>query len=138
MWSREYSAEADVSPAAIWRAWADVEHWGDWNSDIESIEIDGPFAVGSTIAMTPRGAEPVALRIAEAEPEVLFVDEAEVGEAVVRTTHRIERLAGNRIRVVYHTEITGPAADEVGPEIGPAITDDFPETIAALIALARG
>lgn len=137
MWSCEHTAEADVSPDAIWRVWVDVEHWGDWNSDIESIEIDGPFAVGSIITMTPGEGNPVALRIAEVRPGELFVDEAELGGAVIRTTHRIERLDEDQVRVVYRTEITGAAADEVGPEIGPAITDDFPETIAALLALAQ-
>lgn len=138
MWTREHGVEAEVSADAVWRLWADVERWGDWNSDIESVAIDGPFEVGSTIAMTPRGGPPVALRLAEVRPGELFVDEAEFGGAVIRTTHRIERSGEDRIRVVYATEISGPAAEKIGPEVGPMITDDFPETIAALVALARG
>ena len=35
-------------------------------------------------------------------------------------------------------EITGEQADGVGPEIGPAISGDFPQVIAALIALTEG
>lgn len=137
MWTYEHAVEADVAAEAIWEIWTDVERWGDWNSDIESVAIDGPFAVGSTIAMTPRGGEPVALRIVEARPGELFVDEAEFGGAVIRTAHRIELLDDDRIRIVYSTEIGGPAAEKVGPEIGPMVTDDFPETIAALVDLAR-
>lgn len=136
MWSCEHAAEADVSPEAIWQIWADVGNWGEWNSDIESIEIDGPFAAGSIISMTPRGGDPVLLRIATARPAELFVDEADLGGAVVTTTHQVERLGEDRVRVVYRTAITGPAAEDLGPEIGPAITDDFPQTIAALIARA--
>jgi hypothetical protein len=30
----------------------------------------------------------------------------------------------------------GPAADQVGPELGPAITEDFPEALDALLARA--
>jgi hypothetical protein len=33
-------------------------------------------------------------------------------------------------------EITGPAADTVGPELGPEISGDFPETLAALVERA--
>ena len=36
------------------------------------------------------------------------------------------------------TEISGPAADQVGPQLGPAITADFPQVLAALAALAEG
>ena len=53
-----------------------------------------------------------------------------------RTAHRLERLDGGGTRVTYRMEITGPAADEMGPQVGPAITADFPETMAALVALA--
>jgi uncharacterized protein YndB with AHSA1/START domain len=132
MWTNEQSIETAASPEAIWRLWSDVAGWPEWNADIEHIEISGPFAAGSAISMTPIGQDPVELRIAEAVEPDLFVDEANLGHIVVRTTHRIERLEGNRSRVTYRMEISGPAADSVGPELGPQISADFPQTLAAL------
>jgi hypothetical protein len=44
----------------------------------------------------------------------------------LRTVHRLEPAAGGRTRIIYRTEITGLAADQAGPELGPAITADFP------------
>jgi len=35
-------------------------------------------------------------------------------------------------------EITGPAAENVGPEIGSEISGDFPQVLAALAAHAEG
>jgi hypothetical protein len=137
MWSYEHAVEAEVSTAAVWEAWADVERWGEWNADIERIAIDGPFMRGARIEMTPRGAEPVVLRVAEARAGERFVDVAELAGTVVTTTHLVEPAGEGLARIVYRTEITGPAADEVGPRLGPAITDDFPETIAALVEHVR-
>lgn len=137
MWSYEHAVESDVTTDAVWEAWAEVERWGEWNADIERIEIDGPFAVGATITMTPRGGDPVSLRVAEANPGSGFVDEAEVDGALVTTAHLVEPAGEGRVRIVYRTEISGPAAAEVGPELGPAITGDFPETIAALVEFVR-
>jgi Polyketide cyclase / dehydrase and lipid transport len=137
MWRYEHAVESDVTAAAVWEAWAAVDRWGEWNADIERIEIDGPFAVGATITMTPRGGDPVALRVAEATPGSGFVDEAEVGGALVTTAHLVEPAGGGRVRIAYRTEISGPAAAEVGPALGPAITGDFPETIAALVEFVR-
>jgi hypothetical protein len=117
--------------------WSDVERWPEWNADIERIEISGPFAAGSTISMTPVGEATIELRIAEAVEPDLFVDEADLGDVVVRTTHRVERIDGARNRVIYRMEISGPAADRVGPELGPQISADFPEVIAALVELAE-
>jgi Polyketide cyclase / dehydrase and lipid transport len=137
MWTTEHMIETTASPEAIWRVWADVPRWGEWNPDIDRIELDGPFAAGSTITMTPRGQEPVELRIAEAVEPERFVDEADLGDVVVRTLHRAERLEGDRVRVLYRMEISGPAADTMGPELGPAVSADFPDVLAAPVDRAQ-
>ena len=137
MWVNEQAVETTASAEDVWALWADVAGWPRWNADIEQIELDGPFAVGSTIVMTPAGDEPVELRIAEAVEPTLFVDEADGGDFVVRTTHLVEPLETGRNRVVYRMEIAGPAGDMIGPQIGPQISGDFPQVLAALAALAE-
>jgi hypothetical protein len=137
MWTNEQSVETTAAPEQIWWLWADVAGWPEWNGDIEQIELIGPFAAGSTIVMTPIGEAPVALRIAQAVEPELFVDEADMGEIVVRTVHRVRRLDSDRARVTYRMEITGPAADTLGPQLGPEISGDFPETLAGLVARAE-
>jgi hypothetical protein len=136
MWTAERSVETTASRESIWRLWSDVATWGDWNADIERIEISGPFAAGSTIAMTPAGQDTVELRLSEVSEPKLFVDEADLGDVVVRTFHRIDPLDEGRSRVTYRMEITGPAADTVGSELGPQISGDFPEVLAALVRKA--
>jgi len=136
MWTTEHSIETTASPESIWRLWSDVATWGEWNADIERIEISGPFAPGSTIAMTPAGQETVELRVAETAEPLLFVDEAELGEITVTTFHRVDTLADARRRVTYRMEITGPAADTLGPVVGPEISGDFPDVLAALVEKA--
>jgi uncharacterized protein YndB with AHSA1/START domain len=135
MWATEHSVEATAPPEQIWRLWADVAGWPEWNGDIERIELIGPFAAGSRIVMTPVGDEAIELRIAEAVEPELFVDEADMGEIVVRTIHRVGHRLGPST-VTYRMEITGPAADTLGPQIGPEISGDFPQILAALAARA--
>ena len=137
MWAAEHSIDTSALPEHVWRLWADVPGWPEWNGDIERIELDGSFALGGRIVMTPIGQEAIELRIAEAVEPVLFVDEADLGDVVVRTTHSVEAVRDERSRVTYRMEISGPAADTLGPELGPAISADFPETLAALIARAE-
>ena len=137
MWSTEHSIETNAAPERIWLLWADVQGWPEWNADIEHVELDGPFAAGSRIVMTPSGQEPIELRIAEAAEPGLFVDEADIGDVIVRTTHGVQRVAGDRSQVSYRMEITGPQADTLGPQIGPEISGDFPETLAALVERAE-
>jgi uncharacterized protein YndB with AHSA1/START domain len=137
MWSNEASVQTSASPEQIWRLWADVESWPDWNDEIERIELIGDFESGSRILMTPFGEEQVELVIAELDEPEMFVDEVDLGDVVVRTTHSARRLGPGRTRVTYRMEITGAAADVVGPEIGPQISGDFPQVLAALVARAE-
>jgi len=129
MWTTEHSIETNAAVDAIWRAWADVSRWPEWNADIERIELTGPFAAGSTIAMTPRDQDQVQLRLSDVVEGERFVDEAEVAGTVVRTTHSIEALGEQRVRVVYRLEASGPAAEAIGP----AISADFDDTLKALV-----
>ena len=137
MWEYEHSVETTAPAEALWRHWSDMAAWPDWNDGIEKIEVDGPFLAGTTFLMTPPGDDPIPMRLVEIVPGELFTDEMDGGEFVVRTVHRLEPAADGRTRIVYRTEITGPAADQVGPGLGPAITADFPEVLAALAGLAE-
>lgn len=136
-WTCQHSIETTASAEELWRHWSDIASWPRWNAGIRAIEVDGPFAVGTTFTMTPPDGEPVRMRLTEVDPARVFTDEADGGDFVVRTVHRLEPLPDGRTRVTYRTDIVGPAADHVGPEIGPAITADFPDVLAALVGLAE-
>jgi hypothetical protein len=137
MWEYERSVETIADADALWRCWSDVAAWPEWNEGIAKIEIHGPFAVGTTFTMTPPGEDAVHMRLTEIVAGERFIDEMDGGDFVVRTVHQLERLTDGQIRVLYRTEITGPAADQIGPEIGPAITADFPDVLAALVRRAE-
>ena len=136
MWRYEHTAQAPVSPEAVWRLWSEVELWPDWNPDIETITIDGPFAAGSKFVMNPDSDEAVQMTLAEVVPGTSFTDLAEFNGLVIRTIHLMEPAEGGDLKITYAMEITGTDADTTGAEIGQQITIDFPETIAALLAQA--
>jgi uncharacterized protein YndB with AHSA1/START domain len=133
MWSTEHSVETSASPEAVWRLWADVPRWPEWNADLARAQLEGEFREGGTIRMTSNDSDVVELRIAEAVEPERFVDEAELSGITVRTTHQVEATG----RIVYRMEITGPEADTVGAELGPQISGDFPEVLHALAERAE-
>jgi len=139
MWEYEHSVEAKAKANAdqLWTLWTDMLGWPQWNAGIAAIEVDGPFAVGTSFTMTPPGEDPITMQLTEIVPGELFVDVMDAGDFLVRTVHRLDAMPAGRTRITYRTEITGPAADQVGPEIGPQITADFPAVLKALTALAE-
>jgi carbon monoxide dehydrogenase subunit G len=137
MWEYEHTIETTVASRALWEVWSDIEAWAQWSPGIAEIRVDGPFAAGTTFAMIPGpGEEPINMRLAEVVVGEQFTDVCDFGGAIVTTVHRLEPLDDGGTRVTYRTEITGSEADELGPQIGPAITADFPDVVAALVARA--
>jgi hypothetical protein len=130
-----HTVETDVPAEAIWSLYEDVSTWPSWDDGAERITRDGPFETGTTGTMKLVGQEPLRYRLAKVEPLREFVDETPVGDLVVRVSHLLEPQDDGRLRVTYSAQIAGPA--DQAREIGPMITEDFPDTMASLIAMAR-
>lgn len=128
MWTHEESMETSATPAQVWRLFADVPGWRQWNAGIERIAIHGPFAEGTTFDMQPPGSEPFTSTLLAVDENVGFTDETVIDGTRVVVHHRIAALGPGRTRVTYSTEITGPAA----AEFGPMVTGDFPDVLQAL------
>jgi uncharacterized protein YndB with AHSA1/START domain len=134
MWVHEHTAETAASPTAVWQVLRDLDRWGAWDTSLEWVRLEGPFQVGSQVTMKPNGQDPITSVIVEATENSVYADQTDMGEVTLRFSHTLEPLKGGGTKVTHRLEITGPAAEEVGPELGPAITEDFPEAMGALLA----
>jgi hypothetical protein len=67
----------------------------------------------------------------------VWTDELDAGDFVVRTVHALRPNGAGGSTITYRTEFHGPAADQAGAEMGPAITADFPDVVAGLVAVAE-
>lgn len=132
-WQAQFSIETRATPEAVWALFRDVSGWKSWNAGIESIALEGPFADGTTFVMKPPGQETFRSTLTEVRENQCFVDETCVGDLVVRVAHRIEGLQASRTRVTYALDARGDGA----AEIGPLISADFPDVLAALAAAAE-
>ncbi|MFF0293089.1 SRPBCC family protein [Kitasatospora sp. NPDC004614] len=137
MWQHEHTADTTAAPHAVWAVLSDLNAWPSWDTSMESVTLDGPFAVGSKVAMTPTGQEPIVSVITRIEENHVYADETEFGGTTLSFWHTLTALPDGGTRVLHRLEITGPDADGLGPELGPMITEDFPEAMAGLLAQAE-
>ena len=86
--------------------------------------------------MKPKGQDPITSVILEASENRRYADQTDLGDVTLRFSHTLQPLAGGGTEVTHRLEITGPATDQLAPQLGPAITEDFPEAMAALVARA--
>ena len=139
MWTYEHSLETRVGSKAVFEILRDTDRWREWNGGVERIDLDGPFATGTKGVMVIPDQGSLPFRLAWVGEGRGFEDETEVpgAEVVVRVRHSLEPLPTGGTRITYRATVEGPAADTLGPEIGPAVTADFPEVMAALAARAE-
>jgi len=133
MWTHEETIETSAPPIRVWELFADITRWKDWNAGIETIEIHGPFEVGTTFTMQPPGQDALTSTLVEVKPNDCFSDETVLGATRVVVNHQLVPLSSGGTRIIYSTEIAGPEADEVGP----MVTSDFAAVLAALKRLAE-
>ena len=137
MWTTEHAADTDITPAAVWAALRDL-HAGEVTSESgDTFEIHGPFAVGTELTVTPKGQDSFTSMIIEIVENEAYADRTEFDGLTLLFRHTLKELPDGGTRVAHRLEIAGPAADKVGPELGPQISDDFPTAMADLLAIAR-
>jgi uncharacterized protein YndB with AHSA1/START domain len=137
MWTVEYHGESSAERATVFAVLADAVRWPEWNAGVRRIDLDGPFTAGTTATMVlPDGTE-LPFRLAWVDPDRGFEDVTEVPDAgvVVRVAHELATRPGGGTRITYRCTVEGP--DEVSAQVGPAVSADFPEVIAALAARAE-
>jgi hypothetical protein len=133
MWTHEQSIEIDATPAQIWAVFAAVHGWTRWNAGIERIELHGPFVAGSSFTMQPPGTDAFVSTLIAVDEARGFTDETVIDETRVVVDHLIEALSPHRVRVTYATQITGPEAQAIGPEV----TGDFGDVLRGLKAICE-
>jgi Polyketide cyclase / dehydrase and lipid transport len=108
---RRYSYETNTAVSAdrLFRAKTDIQHWPDWDDELEATAFDAPLAAGSPFMLKPKGGPKVSMRIEEVEAPRRFVDMALLPLAKMRTsTEFLPSADGTRIHIVI--EVFGPLA----------------------------
>jgi hypothetical protein len=135
MWQTSYSGTTDLPVRAVWEALRKI-HTGEAASEGgDTFEIHGPYQVGTELSVTPQGQDTFRSVITELEEDRVYADRTEFGDLQLTFRHTFDT-TGDQLAVTHELVIDGPSADEVGPELGPQISADFPDAMQSLFAVA--
>jgi len=136
MWSTEYTAETEAAPEAVWAALRDLHSGVRLSERSDAFELHGPFAEGTEISVTPQGQDTFRSVIIELVEPGVYADRTQFGDLVLTFRHKLVPTATGGTTVTHELEIDGEGADQVAPELGPQISEDFPTAMADLFAAA--
>ena len=90
MWEYEHRVETNAPAATVWQHWSDMASWPTWNAGIAALQVDGPFAPGTTFTMTPRMAVSALVQYNSAD-----------GSLTSNLRFRWEYIPGSEVFAVY-------------------------------------
>jgi hypothetical protein len=137
MWTTKHQGATAADPDAVWNALAALHSGTSLGPDSDVFELHGPFVAGTRLTITPQGQDPMESVITELEPGQVYADQTVFGGLTLTFRHRLDAGAAGGTTVTHVLEITGEGAEELGPELGPQISSDFPVAMAQLLAAAE-
>ncbi len=135
MWTTQYEQQIEAPAAAIWAALRDLHSGVATGPNSDSFALHGPFAIGTELSVTPQGQDTFRSVIVEMVENEVYADRTSYEGLTLLFRHRLVP-SGAGTLVSHELEIDGPAAAQVGPELGPQISGDFPLAMAELAAAA--
>lgn len=137
MAGQERSVETTASPQAVWKVWSDTPTWQEWNPDVQSMALNGPFATGTTGVMkTKQGTRQIVL--SDVAPGRSFRLETSV-IPLTRFIFDCKVAAGPSGRTTVSQSVTvgGPLGGIVGGMMSKQIADTFPPLLRGLARKAE-
>ena len=137
MWIKQHSQiYSKISPTAIWQAWADVDHWPAWDTELVSCQLEADFVAGSQFILKPKNGPKVKITLLEVTPERTFTDACRFLAPTLYDIHQLEVLA-NGLRITHTIKVTGPLAWVWGRLVANNIALGLPKQTANLVHYAR-
>jgi hypothetical protein len=129
-WIFEHTIECGVSVQFAWNFWTNVSNWK-LDTDVDSIELQGEFAVGSRGVTNSKSSGRIEWQITELVQERRVVLEFPAPGAVARFVWTFEGVDG-RARITQRASLCGEQMAKYAESIGPALQLGIPEGMRKL------
>ena len=129
---REASLETTAPPAKVWQVWSDINHWPEWNPDMNESRIDGALKLGATGMINTKSGGKHDVVVTQYEQGRSFELES---TALPRTKMAIRATvapSGSGSRITQGFEPRGLLAPIVGPMMSGQILKTFNSVLAGL------
>ena len=123
----EYGTSVETTAPAdkVWKVWSDTSTWGEWNPNVSTMEMHGPFQSGTSAVMHTKAGQHHQMKLLDVQPGRSFALETSVIPGTTfRFNCRIEPSNG-KTKISQTIEVGGPLGPIMGGMLGPQVSKDF-------------
>lgn len=130
------TVETTASPDKVWKVWSDTSTWGEWNPNVTTMEMHGPFQSGTSAVMNTPAGQHHQMQLLDVVPGRSFALETRVIPGTLfRFNCRIDS-AGGKTKISQHVAVKGPLGF-LGFMFGPQVSKEFPTLLQNLAKKAE-
>ena len=125
----------NASRTAVWEVWREVANWQQWDTELESAQLESAFAQGGRGTLTPKNAPKSPFTITELTEGVSFTYSVPMPLARLEVAHYF-RPAAQTI-FVHEVTFNGVLGGVFGRLLGTRYATALPEVLNRIAALAE-
>lgn len=108
MWSKSYSVVTnEVSKEQLWKLFANVNQWHQWDTGIEYARMQGDFVEGNRFELKPKNGPRIVIRLVEVVTNQRFKDLTVFPLAKMYGLHEMEETPQG-LKLTTTMTVTGP------------------------------
>ncbi len=135
---REASQETSAAPARVWQVWSDVNHWPEWNPDMNESRLDSALKLGATGMINTKSGGKHDVVVTHFEDGRSFELESTALPGTKMAIRATIAPSGSGSRITQGFEPRGLLAPIVGPMMGGQILKTFSSVLAGLKTKVEG
>ena len=98
-----------VTTESAWKAWADVNSWPKWDTELVCCDLKASFESGAQFILKPKGGPKVKITLTEVVPSKKFTATCRFLGATMTHIHAINPDNG-KLAIKHIISVTGPLA----------------------------
>ncbi len=107
MWTKSHSiVTKDVTKEQMWKLFADVNNWHNWDEGIEFAQLEGKFEKGNYFTLKPKGGPKLKVELLETFVNKGFLDVTKFPFAKMYDNHSFEETP-NGLRITNTISVKG-------------------------------
>ena len=137
MWHKTIAQNTrEAGREQVWKVLTDVNHWQEWDPEIEWTELKGELRTGADFMLKPKGGPKTRLTVTQMERPGIFADIAHLPLAKMHTIHTLSETSEG-LKIQMDIKISGLLSFLWSKVIGQGQIDGGPQQIERLIAKAK-